>query len=447
MGIRIILIGLTLLSSLFIACGDESPQNTYVPDFEINPHPSDANVFVFRNTTQSEHYYWRWDFGNGERTNRVPVETTEMQGFYPEKGTYTVTLTIWGSQSDWSDNKQVSKQIVVENDVYTPAFEVTPVDGKTNTYRLTNTSSGEYDKVSWLVNDKVLDKTEQNVEVYFPFEGENKISISLSHGEFEKTMSEILSITEDDPDFRSHYQLVWNDDFDDGIIDKEKWLFETGQHGWGNAEWQNYTDGQNIAISDGTLKIIARKSGEGQQVGDYTSARINSKPSFTYGIFEICAKMPDYQGPGVWPAIWMLGQSIREGTNWPLCGEMDIMEYVSWDPDKTSSAIHIESNNHAIGNAIGSGHVPLETAEEAFHIYGLIWTDTELRFYRDDCSNILLTYKKPANANMDNWPFDQPFYFLLNMAVGGNYGGVQGVDDDIFPATMEVDYVHVYQMK
>ncbi|TRX72125.1 glycoside hydrolase family 16 protein [Carboxylicivirga sp. M1479] len=260
-------------------------------------------------------------------------------------------------------------------------------------------------------------------------------------------MSQTIPVDEDDAEFLSHYTMVWNDEFDGSNLSGDKWSSETGQHGWGNAEWQNYTDGDNVEVSDGTLKIIAEKIGEGQKVGDYTSARLNSTAAFTYGIYEVRAKMPADKGPGVWPAIWMLGESIQNGTSWPLCGEMDIMEYVSWDPNTTSSSIHIESNNHAQGNAIGSGHLALETAEEEFHNYGVIWTESFLRFYRDDVENVILTYRKPNEATEENWPFDKPFYFLLNIAVGGNYGGVNGVDDIIFPATMEVEYVRVYQLE
>ena len=234
--------------------------------------------------------------------------------------------------------------------------------------------------------------------------------------------------------------------FESGELDNEKWIHETGASGWGNDELQNYTDGENTSVTDGTLQITVRKTGTGQNLGDYTSSRINGTDSFTFGRFEVRAKMPDYQGPGLWPAIWMLGRSIQEGTSWPLCGEIDIMEYVSWNPDHFSSAIHTESNNHAIGNAITEG-VSLPSVEEEFHTYGFIWTYTYLKFYIDNVDNIILTYNKPGSYNQDNWPFDQPFYFLFNIAVGGTYGGVEGVDDDIFPAVMEIDYVHIYQLR
>jgi len=417
-----------------------------VPDFEISTHPSDANVLVFENTTQGEHYFWRWEFGNKERIDREPVSPNNVQSFYPEKGTFEVTLTIWGSASDLADNKKISKQVTIDEDVFTGSISVVSMAEKSNTYQLLNTTTGDFSEAIWTINGEEQIDDGQAFEVYYPFEGDYNIELKVLAGNYEKKVSETIAVDEDDSNFMDHYAMVWNDEFGGSSLEATQWSSETGQHGWGNAEWQNYTNGDNVEVSDGTLKIISKKIGDGQKVGDYTSARLNATQSFTYGIFEVRAKMPADKGPGVWPAIWMLGESIKSGTSWPLCGEMDIMEYVSWDPNTTSSSIHIESNNHAQGNAIGSGHLPLETAEEAFHNYGVIWTESFLRFYRDDMDNVILNYKKPNNATEKNWPFDQSFYFLLNMAVGGNYGGVNGVEDALFPATMEIDYVRIFQL-
>lgn len=248
--------------------------------------------------------------------------------------------------------------------------------------------------------------------------------------------------TADDPQWTLH----WSDEFDGDKLDGDKWKFETGAHGFGNAEWQNYTDGDNLEISEGTLKITAKKVGEGQKVGDYTSTRLNSKSSFLYGRMEIRAKMPAHKGKGIWPAIWMLGKDIKT-QGWPKCGELDIMEYVSYLPNTTHSAIHSQANNHVDGTQVESGPVKLETAEEQFHIYGLQWDEDQLIFYTDVPSNVKLSFKRPENPTQDNWPFASPEYFLLNVAVGGGWGGRQGVDDTIFPATMEVDYVRVYKRK
>ncbi len=251
-----------------------------------------------------------------------------------------------------------------------------------------------------------------------------------------------------DPIPTADYELVWSDEFDGDSIDPNKWSSETGSHGWGNHEWQNYTDGQNVVVSDGTLKIIAKKTGAGQKAGDYTSARLNSVPAFVYGRYEIRAKIPAHIGKGNWPAIWMLGESLRDKTmGWPLCGEIDIMEYVSMDPNNVHFNLHTKANNHSIGTNISSGPVKLETIEEEFHNYGVLWSEDKIQIYLDDVSNVQLTLDRPKQVKQETWPFDKPHYFLLNVAVGGDWGGQQGVDDKIFPATMEIDYVRVYQKK
>ena len=247
--------------------------------------------------------------------------------------------------------------------------------------------------------------------------------------------------------FTGEYKLVWSDEFDGTEeVDRKKWRFQTGANGWGNDEWQNYTDGSNATVSDGTLKITAMKTGPGQKVGDYTSTRLNSKQSFTNGKMEIRAKMPDHKGKGLWPAIWMLGDSI-EATGWPDCGEIDILEYVSYQENTVHCAAHCKAHNH-IDKTQRNKHIKLDSAEEKFHTYGLEWTEDKLVFYTDDIANVKMTYERPKVFNADSWPFDKPQHFLLNIAVGGSWGGLEGVEDDkIFPAVMEIDYVRVYQKK
>ncbi len=239
--------------------------------------------------------------------------------------------------------------------------------------------------------------------------------------------------------------LIWSDEFDGERLDGDKWKFEIGAHGWGNNELQNYTVNQNTEVSNGTLKIIAKKVGDGQSAGDYTSARLNSLESFTYGRMEIRAKIPDLKGNGLWPAIWMLGENIGQ-VGWPACGEIDIMEYVSYQPNQFYSTIHSTANNHTNGTQVGSGAISLQDIEEEFHNYGIIWTEDYIKFYLDDPSNTVFRFNKPSNPTADNWPFDKPHFFLLNMAVGGDWGGAQGVNDNNFPATFEIDYVRVYEL-
>tara|TARA_R110000868_G_scaffold304437_9_gene565112 strand:- start:23912 stop:24757 length:846 start_codon:yes stop_codon:yes gene_type:complete len=243
--------------------------------------------------------------------------------------------------------------------------------------------------------------------------------------------------------------LIWSDEFDGSEIDTSKWYFETGARGWGNNEWQDYKpyEAGNATVEDGILSITAKLVGEGQSVGDYTSARMNSKKSFLYGRMEVRAKMPEYKGPGLWPALWMLGDTLRNGGGWPRSGEIDILEYISSKPDSIVVTIHTTANNHRDGTQVSSEFVYLPTVEEEFHNYGILLEEEVLHFYLDEIDNILLTFERPDEYNQENWPFDKPFYFLLNMAVGGDFGGMKGVDDSIFPSTMLVDYVRVWQLK
>jgi len=261
----------------------------------------------------------------------------------------------------------------------------------------------------------------------------------------EETIEVISGVDVNNPDYWNSAELVWSDEFDGTSLTESNWKFETGQHGWGNNEWQNYVANENVEVSDGTLKIIAKKTGIGQEIGDYTSTRLNSKEAFTYGRMEIRAKLPEHEGKGLWPALWMLGSNIST-VGWPACGEIDMMEYVSYDPNMVHFTIHSTANNHVDGTQASSGPIELETIEEEFHNYGVLWSEKYLKFYIDEIDNIIFTFQRPTSYNDNNWPFSKPFYFLMNIAVGGNWGGLEGVNDSIFPAVMEVDYVRVYQV-
>jgi beta-glucanase (GH16 family) len=250
----------------------------------------------------------------------------------------------------------------------------------------------------------------------------------------------------DDADYWDDAALVWSDEFDGTSLSTDNWVFETGGNGWGNNELQNYQAQGNTEVSDGILKITAKKNEDNTIEGAFTSARINSKKSFKYGRMEIRAKMPEHKGNGIWPALWMLGSNIQT-VSWPACGEIDMMEYVSFKPNKTHFSIHSTANNHTNGTEITSGAVDLETIEEEFHNFGILWSSKYIKFYVDEVDNIKFTFRKPTVSTVDSWPFSNNFYFLMNIAVGGNWGGLEGVDTTIFPATMEVDYIRVYQVE
>lgn len=233
---------------------------------------------------------------------------------------------------------------------------------------------------------------------------------------------------------------VWSDEFSKtGAVDTKKWKFATGNDGGGNGEAQAYTRSpDNARVENGNLVIEARK--ESVAGRDYSSARLFSKPAWTYGRFEIRAKLP--QGRGTWPAIWMLARSGGdEQRDWPASGEIDIMEHVGHDQGNVHGSFHTKNFNWMLGTAITAiRFVP--QASDDFHVYAFEWSEGEASFYVDDVR--YLTFTNPR-TNRDDWPFDDDFFLILNVAVGGFWGGAEGIDDSIFPQQMLVDYVRVYR--
>ena len=234
--------------------------------------------------------------------------------------------------------------------------------------------------------------------------------------------------------------LIWSDEFETaGLPDPNKWTYDEGGSGWGNNELQYYTRSrsENARVANGVLVIEARKEAFGGR--NYTSARLRSKGSgdWTYGRFEIRAKLP--RGRGTWPAIWMLPTDRVYGS-WPASGEIDIMEHVGYDMNRIHATIHTEAFNHMIGTQIGTNTVT-GNVDTQFHVYTLEWRPGQVDVYVDDTRYFTA---KDNGTGYAAWPFDQRFHLLLNVAIGGNWGAVQGVDDTIFPQRMEVDYVRVY---
>jgi len=243
------------------------------------------------------------------------------------------------------------------------------------------------------------------------------------------------------PPLKFEYKLVWSDEFNGNEVDQNNWTFEIWNAGHVNNEWQQYVENtDNYTVGNGNLAITAIKTGN-NEFGGYTSTRLSSKnkQEFKYGRIEFRAKMPS--GRGTWPALWMLGANIDE-VNWPKCGEIDILEYVGYQPNKTHTNVHTQAD---YGSTSAHRTHILNTTEEEFHIYGMIWTSRKIEFYIDSKENIVNTYS--PNQTPQNWPFSKDFFFIMNFAVGGVWGGLQGVDGTVWPQTMLVDYVRVYQLK
>lgn len=228
-------------------------------------------------------------------------------------------------------------------------------------------------------------------------------------------------------------KAVFFDEFSvDGAPDSSKWGYDLGNNnGWGNNEAQYYTNRtQNAVVSNGTLKINLIK--EAYQGYNYTSARLLSKGKYSmkYGKVEIRAKIPS--GGGTWPALWMLGDNI-DSVGWPACGEIDIMEHVGNQLNKIYGTLHYPGRYG--GNADGAS-VMIPNATTEFHIYSMEWNESTIKIYVDN--QLFFTYNNNPNS-----PFNQNFFFIMNLAMGGNFGGT--IDPNVTNATMEVDYIRVYQ--
>lgn len=244
------------------------------------------------------------------------------------------------------------------------------------------------------------------------------------------------------PLLAADWKLVWSDEFNlSGAPDPAKWTYEEGFIR--NRELQFYTASrrENARVEDGNLLIEARrepwKSAAGKDA-DYTSASVltKGKAEWKYGRIEVRAKLPG--GRGTWPAIWMMPD---DGMRWPNKGEIDIMENVGYEPDVIHANVHTEAYNHVKGTNKGA-KITVDKPHESFHVYAVEWTTEKMDFFVD--KNRYFTYENEKTGPAV-WPFDKPFYLILNIAIGGSWGGRKGVDVDAFPQRMEVDYVRVYQ--
>ncbi len=234
-------------------------------------------------------------------------------------------------------------------------------------------------------------------------------------------------------------KLVFDEEFSKpGAIDSSRWSYNDGPVY--NNELERYTSSpENSRVEHGNLVIIARNDG-----GKITSARIESKKAWRYGYFEIRAKVPG--GRGTWPAVWMLNDGLRskdptKRMGWPQCGEIDIMEEVGYDPDSFHFSLHSgkinwmkkEQRTKAVIAKGGAGK---------YHVFGLDWRPTQIRFLLDGEE----VYKcEKTSDDPGIWPFKDPFYMILNLAIGGNWGGAKGVDNTIFPSRYYLDYIRIYQ--
>jgi beta-glucanase (GH16 family) len=234
--------------------------------------------------------------------------------------------------------------------------------------------------------------------------------------------------------------LVFSDEFDyEGPPDSAKWDYEKGAVR--NNEAQSYTSRlENARVGNGILLIEGRREAWGGK--DYTSASVitKRKAAFLYGRIEVRAKLPT--GRGTWPAIWLLGTNI-DSVGWPTCGEIDVMENVGFEPLRIYGTVHTRDYNHTKNTGKGSS-VVIAPPWEDFHVYSIDWVEDRVDFFVDGAK-----YFSFANEGrgVGTWPYDHEHYLLLNLALGGSWGGQQGIDDSLFPHRFEIDYVRVYGRK
>ena len=236
-------------------------------------------------------------------------------------------------------------------------------------------------------------------------------------------------------------ELVWSDEFNyTGLPDSSKWSYNIGGSGWGNDEIEYYTSNkkENARVENGKLIIEARK--EECNGMHYSSARLvtKGKGDWLYGRIDVRAKLP--KGKGTWPAIWMLSSDWSYG-HWPESGEIDIMEHVGYDPDAIHFSTHCKDYYFRI-NTQKTAIMKADRSDSLFYTYSVDWTPDKIDGYINDSLYFSTTNER---LGWKKWPFDKPFHLILNLAVGGFWGGAAGIDESIWPQKMEVDYVRVYK--
>ena len=276
------------------------------------------------------------------------------------------------------------------------------------------------------------------------------LSLLLAAAAFQETTLSANNYAVDMPMPAHLPTVLWSDEFNGTRLDTSKWQYDTSRNkeGWYNKELQYYAANrlENLRVGEGNLTIELRKdSNEIRKLPDwgkqkYSSAKImtEGKAAFQYGFFEARAKLPCTRGS--WPAFWMMPTANVE---WPAGGEIDILEHIGAQPGVVHANLHTGKYNHTKQNGRGA-QKPLPTSCSHFHRYQLAWTENEMLIGVDDRAYMRVTNNEPGDRGA--WPFDKPFYLILNLAMGGDWAGSKGIDDDSLPQKFEVDYVRVWEM-
>ena len=356
----------------------------------------------------------------------------------------SLTVALWGCGGDGKDEPSPAIAITVSQEKIS-----VPSSGGEYTINVTTTGKewGAYVNKDFITFD-TKNSTSQSGSITITVEANPLTEIrtgevTIQSGAARKTITFTQDAAEESPYYAPDgYVLVWHDEFDKGSeLNADDWRHEVQNSGWVNHELQNYVnhktpEGRLVTeVRDGKLRITALKEN-----GKIYSGRVyaKDKQGWKYGYIEASIKLP--KGKGTWPAFWMMPVNFH---SWPADGEIDIMEEVGYHPDYVSSSLHANAHVHSNGTQV-THEMYCEGAEGEFHTYAMEWTAQNITTYVDGKEQ--LSYNN-RGLGRDDWPYDDPFYVILNLAWGGDWGGAQGVDESALPVTMEVDYVRVFQKK
>lgn len=394
---KIIAYVLSMLLVTVIACGDKNDDNPPAADF---PKVSISSVTVFEgdeNSTVSFKVSTSKEYSGDVKVDYETEEETAgaQTDFLPVSGTLTIA----------AGDREGFIEVVIVGDIYKEGDEEFKV---------------------------VLS---------------NPVNATISNGEGLGTIRNddtFVDVPEDGyitPESYAGYDLVWQDEFNGSTLNTNDWTYEIGASGWGNNEWQYYTDREdNAYLSDGNLIIEAKE--EDYSGSSYTSARLitKDKKTFTFGRVDIRAILPE--GQGIWPALWMLGNNISS-VGWPACGEIDIMELIGHEPSTVHGTIHSGPQGQSWSFHEGAGYT-LNSGKfsDEYHVFSIIWEYNSIKFFVDDNQYFSITDANVSNAYP--YPFNDEFFFIFNIAVGGNWPGYPDATTE-FPQRMIVDYIRIFQ--
>ena len=357
----------------------------------------------------------------------------------------TLAVALWGCGGSDSDDPQPDTVTITISQESISA----PADGGIYTINVTTTGKewGAYSDQDFVtIDNKNTTSQSGTVTVTLPANPTTNVrtaTITVMSGTARRTIAVSQAAAGQSAyNAPEGYTLVWQDEFDKGSeLNPDDWTHEVKNAGWVNNELQNYvnhkTPESNLVteIRGGKLRITALKEN-----GKVSSGRVYAKvkSGWTYGYIEASIKLP--KGKGTWPAFWMMPVNFK---SWPADGEIDIMEEVGGHANYVSSSLHANAHVHSNNTQI-THEMYLDGAEDEFHTYAILWTAQNITTYVD--GKIQLSYNN-RGLGRDDWPYDDPFYVIFNLAWGGTWGGTYGIDESALPCTMEVDYIRVFQKK